>query len=446
MKTHYYLFFLILFSLFTGCKDDNEKSYSYSDAPEIVVERDDLYSIPNRRFIIKAKLKDDLGLKSLQINIPELYLDKTIKFRTDSLLKEYDLEYEFLAPDNTEKTDKYKVDLTLIDVSENSVSKVLTLNLDGDFEAPVISNVKPIDGSVVFAVEDMKLNISFGVTDVTGIDSVIVSVEDLNILDKVKVGGSKTYTFDKEYSIPTDLKTYNITITTRDNFVDPNRISRNISFSVADGLTAMYLADVAKDTDLKSDIFGVPMYYHKKDGNIFTFKYYADKDNKEIFFLGQETSFEPHCFGLSDEGTLENSISVKPIILPKKGYYEIIVNPEALLYTVTPYTPSSPIYNPARITICGNGMKDGGWDPSNTDLLLTANPDNPYQIGRSLTLTGSDVAMTITSPGWASPWWRLDANGIVIFTGGANFSYKGAIGTYKFVLDSELERAILVKE
>lgn len=447
MKTRYFLFCFILFSLLTGCKDDDEKSYPDSAAPEIVIERNELYSVPNRKFIVKADLKDDLGLKSLKISIPEFYLDKTVDFSKDSLLKDYKLAYEFLAPSDAKSSDRYTVNLILTDVSGNAVSKDLTLNLDGDFNAPVLSNVKPIDGSVIFAIENMKLNISFDVTDITGIDSLIVSVEDLDILEKIKVGGAKTYTFDKTYSMPSDLKDYEITVITRDNFVEPNRTSHKISFGVTDGLTAMYLADVSKDTDLTSDIFGVPMYYHKKNGGVFTFKYYADKDNKEIYFLGQETSFEPHCFGLSANGSsLENSSTANPVILPEKGYYQIEVNPATLTYTATPYTPTSLPYNPAHITICGNGMEKGDWDPNNTDLLLSANTDNPYQIGRLLNLTGSDVAITITSPGWSSPWWRLDANGVIIFLGGGNTSYKGAVGTYKFILDSELERATLVKE
>ena len=96
MKQLYLL--LMLFALFSleGCKDDSEMSFPASSSPEIVVERNDLYSNPNRKFIIKADLKDDLGLKSLKISIPEFYLDKEITFPTDDLLTEYKLAYEFL--------------------------------------------------------------------------------------------------------------------------------------------------------------------------------------------------------------------------------------------------------------------------------------------------------------------------------------------------------------
>lgn len=446
MKQNYLLFVSIMLLLLVGCKDDNESSYPDSAAPEIVVKRNELYSLPNRKFVIKADLKDDLGLKCLQISIPEFYLDKEITFPTNELVTEYELAYEFLAPADTKGTDTFKVNLLLTDVSGNSVAKELTLHLDGDFNAPNLSNVKPTDGSVIFQSEDMQLDISFNVTDVTGIDSVIVTVDDLKINEKIKVGGQKEYTFEKTFAIPSDLRSYEIIITTVDNFVEPNKKSQSIKFSVADGLTEMYLADVPVSTDLTEDIFGVPMYYHKKKDGIFTFKYYADRDNKEIYFLGQETSFEPHCFGSPEEGKLENSTSAQPVILPQKGCYEISVDVSTMSYTATQYTPTSTVYDPARITICGNGMALGDWDPNNTDLLLSANPDNPYQLGRTLTLTGGDVAITITSPGWGSPFWRLDENGITVLLGGANFSYKGAEGTYKFIMDTELERATLVKE
>lgn len=446
MKQNYLLFLPILLLLMIACKDDNESSYPASADPEINVKRNELYSVPNRKFVITADLKDDLGLKSLLISIPELYLEKEIEFSTKELMTEYNLAYEFLAPADTKVTDTFKVNLLLSDVSGNSVSKELTLYLDGDFNAPVINNVKPTDGSVIFQAKDMKLDLSFDVEDVTGIDSVIVRIDDLDIDTRVKVGGAKEYVFHQVFSIPSDLKSYQITITTLDTFVEPNKKSRNIKFSVANGLSEMYLADVPVGTDLTEDILGVPMCYHKKKDGVFTFKYYADCDNKEIYFLGQAASFEPHCFGAVHDGKLENNTSARPVILPRKGYYELSVDISTMSYTAVQYIPASTVYDPTHITICGNGMMLGGWDPNNTDLLLSANPDNPYQLERTLTLTGDDVAITVTSPGWGDPFWRLDENGIIVLLGGANFSYKGAEGNYKFRMDTELERAVLVKE
>lgn len=446
MKQNCLLLVLIASIFFIGCSDDDGVSYPDSDMPEIIVERDQLYSIPNRKFVIKADLKDDLGLKSLKIEIPEFSLDKEIQFPTSEILTEYQLAYEFLAPAETKKEEKYKVNLILTDVSNNVETKELTLNLDGDFDAPTISNLKPIDGSVFFLSDEMDVNIAFDVTDITGIDYVEIKIEKLNISEKISLEGVKEYKFDKTYTIPSELDSYELAITVCDLFLEPNEATKKINFTVADGLSEMFLADVPLGTDLTQDIFGLPMYYHSKQDDKFTFKYYADTDNKEIYFLGQETSFEPHCFGTKGDSKLENSVSASPITLAEKGYYEIVVDASAMTYTATKYTPVSPVHNPSQITICGAGMEKGGWDPNNKDLLLNTNPDNPYQLQRTLVLDGKDVQMTITSPDWGSPWWRLEAMGIAYFLGGGNHSYKSVTGTYLFTLDTELERAFLVKK
>ena len=181
MKTELLIFSLIIL-LFVGCQKD-EPQYPKTVIPEIRTETNELYSNPNRKFIIRAELKDEIGLRDVRIKIPELYLDKIISFPTDSLIKNYLLSYEFLAPSETKTSDKYKVFLTLANVSGNSINKELILNLDGDFQAPKISNVKPSDGSVILASQEdsIKLNIYFNVTDTAGIDSVIVFLDELKL-------------------------------------------------------------------------------------------------------------------------------------------------------------------------------------------------------------------------------------------------------------------------
>lgn len=448
MKQLYLL--LMLFALFSleGCKDDGEMSFPASSSPEIVVERNDLYSNPNRKFIIKADLKDDLGLKSLKISIPEFYLDKEITFPTDDLLTEYKLAYEFLAPADTKEIETYKVNLVLTDVSGNSVAKELTLHLDGDFNVPVFSDVKPVDGMVKILGEDMSLEVSFTVADDTGLDSVIVEEKKLGIKERIKLNGEKEYIFSKTYSLPSEPAKYELSIAAIDNFIEPNKAVQKLGFSVSSEMVTLFLADVPKDADLQEDIFGVPMYYHEKKDGVFKFRYYADTDNKEIYFLGQETAFEPHCFGkASEDGKLINSITAEPIILPTKGYYELAADTKNMTYEVTAYTPTSSVWNPTNITICGNGMELGGWNPNNTDLLLAANPDNPYILERDLNLTGTDIAMTITSPNWGNPFWRLDANATIVYMGGGNFTYPNTkTGTYKYKMDTEIGRAVLIKE
>lgn len=81
MKLNYFASTLIvMLALFIGCSDDDAATYPASDMPEISVARDELYSNPNRKFQIKADLKDDLGLKSLKISCPEFLWIRTSVF------------------------------------------------------------------------------------------------------------------------------------------------------------------------------------------------------------------------------------------------------------------------------------------------------------------------------------------------------------------------------
>lgn len=447
MKKLKLLQLLILFSAFVGC-ENNDPAFPPSENPDIVVASNEIYGGPNRKFEIKASLIDDIGLKTIEIKIPELDLVKTITFSQDPLTKEFNLNYKFLVPSNKVITDKFQIELILTDVSENVVKKNISLRLDGDFIAPKLTNLKPVNNSVIFKTSNTKVPISFHVEDYTGIDNVVVSCPELGINDVVAIGGLKSYDYNKVFSIPSVLKSYDISITVKDNFLTPNQETTKINFTVADGLTSMFLADLPLNSNLFNDAFGVPMLFHKKVGNVFTFKYYADSNNKKIYLLGQDASYEPHCFGLSGTGTLQNSTTSNPIVLPTKGYYEITVNPIDLVYTVTPYTPTSASINLSTtpITICGNGMENGGWDPNSTALALSADPSNPYRLTREIKLDGSGVAMTITGNNW-NPFWRLDNNGVTPYLGGGNATYSGvSAGTYIFTLDTELERTTLIKK
>ena len=204
------------------------------------------------------------------------------------------------------------------------------------------------------------------------------------IMERIKLNGEKEYSFNKTYSLPSKPEEYELKITAIDNFVEANRKTQKIKYIVSSEMVTLFLADVPKGTDLTADVCGVPMLYHKKSNGIFTFKYYADCDNKEIYFLGQESAFEPHCFGVSEEnGKLLNSPSAAPIVLPTKGYYEIVANTKEQTYTVTPYIPSSAVHDSPDITMCGYGFEGAGWDPSNKNCLLTPDAENPYILGRT---------------------------------------------------------------
>ena len=460
-----FLFLLTFFSiLFTGCQND-EADFPSSDNPTVEVATNEIYGAPNRKFEIKATLADDLGLKNVRIQIPELNLDKIINFATDPLLTSYDLSYFFEVPADRGTSEGFVIKLTITDVSGNSINQDINLRLDGEFSAPAISMVTPKEGAVVLLSSSNQLPVNFVVNDDSGIDYVQVKCEALGIDEMVQLTGSpQSYTFDKTYTLPVTAANYVLTITAKDKFAIPNMGTLNINIVATNEYPAIYLCDRAKGTSLTTDAVGVPMYFHEKSGQDFEFKYYADTDNKEVYFLGQESDFAPHCFGLNTSGNLVDDVASSPIVLPTKGYYKIKVNPSTLVYTVTKYTPTSKVWADVAnglwhddeaqrrpfVSIAGGGIQGANWDTWNawvqTGLHLANNPNNPYQLVGEYTLTGT-MEGTFTGQWW-SPSWRLIKNGIATMSPGenGNAKYPAAPGVYKVILDTELERAFITKK
>ncbi|HQE33116.1 hypothetical protein C3L50_09365 [Flavobacterium alvei] len=465
MKKITFLFFLTFFTiLYTGCQD-NGPDYPSSDNPTVVAATTEIYGAPNKKFEIKAALADDLGLKTVRIQIPELSLDKVITFETDPLLTTYNLSYFFEIPADRGTSEAFKIKLTVTDVSNNSVDQEIKLRLDGEFDAPAVTMITPKEGAVILLSTSNQMPVNFTVNDNSGIDFVELKCDALGINELVQLQGApQSYTFNKTFTLPVTAANYVLTINTRDKFAIPNSGTLKINVVATNEYPALYLCDQPKGTNLTTDAVGVPMYFHEKVGQDFTFKYYADSDNKEVYFLGQESDFAPHCFGLNSSGKLADDVASSPIVLPTKGYYLIKVNPNTLLYTVTKYTPTSKVWSNIAnglwhddaalrrpfVSVCGGGIQGANWDTWNawtqTSLHLANNSNNPYQLVGEYTLTGT-MECTFTGQWW-DPSWRLIKNGIATMSpgGNGNAKYPAAPGVYKVIVDTELERAFITKK
>lgn len=463
MKKIKFLFFLAFFAtLFFSCQE-NDPSFTTSEAPTVLVATGEIYGAPSRKFEIKAALADDLGLKSVRIQIAELSLDKVITFGTDPLLTAYDLSYFFDIPADRGVSEAFKIKLTIADVSGNSIDQEINLRLDGEFSAPAITMDSPKEGAVILLPSSSIMKVKFTVNDDSGIDFVHLTCAALLIDDMVPVNGAQSHTYEKDFELPRTDASYVLTITTKDKFIVPNSGTTNINVIASNDYPAIYLCDQPKGTNLTTDAVGVPMYFHDKSGQDFEFKYYADKDNKEIYFLGQEGDFAPHSFGLNGSN-LAYGNDVSPIILPTKGYYKIKMNPKTLALSVTKYSPTSKVWADIAnglwhddealrkpfVSVCGGGIQGADWDTWNawvqTGLHLANNPNNPYQLVGEYTLTGT-MGATFTGQWW-SPSWRLIKNGIVTMSPGenGNAKYSANPGVYKVIIDTELERGFITKK
>jgi len=109
--------------------------------------------------------------------------------------------------------------------------------------------------------------------------------------------------------------------------------------SVANAQDKLYLTDVYTIEDLNSDVFGVPQCCDKAGDGMFVARYYNQKVNNAVYFLGNKTDFTD-VYGLKGAGLGKGMLleEVDPIILPEAGkYYEITVNVNDMSYEAKTY-------------------------------------------------------------------------------------------------------------
>lgn len=123
-----------------------------------------------------------------------------------------------------------------------------------------------------------------------------------------------------------------------------NSVTTTCSLTVSEmpDFEKMYLADVATDEELNSDVFGVPMVINHTGEYQYKARYYNKAAGTEIFFLPQKTSFTPICFGLDPEDSnklTDDPELAKPIVLDTPNvYYEIDINVKQSTYSIKTYS------------------------------------------------------------------------------------------------------------
>ena len=130
------------------------------------------------------------------------------------------------------------------------------------------------------------------------------------------------------------------------------------------------------------DIWGIPMPIERTANFTYKARYYSAAPDTPIRFVSSKLNFNV-CFGddKNAPGKLTGiSEDVQPIILPEKGYYEIVMNTEEGTYAVKKYIPDDePLiegsdqiaYNPDdggreeikfKLGLAGEGYTGAGWN------------------------------------------------------------------------------------
>lgn len=473
MKNICYLILLSGLLIFTlgGCKDD-ETDYSGTDKsdPELVLAGTDLHWVQDKDVFIKAKITDDLGIKSVHLSNDAWFLDKTIEVSKDTLVTSYNLNYKFRVPKEAVTDEKYVITLTVTDVAGNKATADLNVYLDGDFTKPSYRSV-PDEALTVLVSENVSFRAVFDVTDNKDLAYLIIrSDEPLNYYDSIVLNGKTARVDQKIDLLPGTIADYKFEYVLADkagNFAAQK--SSIVQVKDMPDFDKMYLADVATKEELNADLFGVPMLMDHVGPYQYEVSYYSSKAGTEVRFIPQKSAFEPICFALID-GSVVNTQDGQPVVLPEKGYYKVKVNIQTgacqleRLYPTVP-TPNETVFDaagdgswmrPVEIGIIAYGITapeyTEDWS-TKTPLLLKQDTDNKYLYKLDISLKGN-VQMMISAKHewgwWNGPFWK-SADGIdlerVLPNAGSDMATIVVEDetAYTFIFDAYLNRVRVVK-
>lgn len=454
-----------------SCSDEDDFTAVDNGQPVISLDTDHLRVEIGSEFTIKGKITDNDGIRSITLQNSDMYLDKTIdllEIYDDSLITNYDLSYSYDAPADWKEDMQLTLNVSVEDVVGNKSEATLLITPDGDFTAPEFTVAFP--SSITVPLDKPQLHLDYTVTDNKGLEYIKVAIPDLSIADSIVTGNVKEYTLSKVYDLPGTNKSYDMSITLCDQF-DNKTVVQSVVTVSAD-YPKMYLADVTDESQLTSDLFGVPMLIDHPEEYYYVARYYNQKPGTEIWFIPQKTAFAPVKFGVNPTtGLITNDVSVaQPIVLNEVAYYEIDFNIQTGEYSVKTYTPTDEpfpqgqmftengIEQPYELSLAGAGLPGvGNWSTSDP-YLLTPDASNPYRFYADMNLTaGTEIEFTITpksaSSWWPEPYWRFEnpgdgeedsgENEYNTRNGGNNMS-KVTVktsGKYRFEFDTHLLRS-----
>jgi hypothetical protein len=489
MKTKKCISLLLIFLfLLNGCSDDD----GYSDVdglpPTIIMNYSSIKTEPGREIIIKAKIDDKDGLRSINLKNAVFNLDKTIDLTLDSIVYSFDLNYKYKVAKGQEG-DNFQLDVTATDRGGRTTTETVLVTMDGDFTNPVFA-VSPDAAITVLLKTETRLNVKFTAEDDKALDLVTIDIPEINYSREITIftNSGKTLEFNDPITLPSAVATYNLTLRAVDKAgLETNKTSV-ITVSEMPDFPKMYLADVATVAGLNSDVFGVPMRIERTGTYEYKANYYCRKAGTEIFFLPQKSDFTPISFGIdpADHTKLTDDPDVaEPIVLTQADvYYEITFNVKTAVYKIKTYPIAEAVdpvphkFGSISLDTWGDG---GSWLQEFYFGYMTSNPrevtrftqdeTNPhlYYLANPLSLEAGQEMNFIFHNWHSDGWWNYCTWRVDSSDEPETFDYYGnyknpawtkpntsldnwakptvkQTGSYKLYFDAHLGRAKLVRE
>ena len=238
----------ILATAQVGC----EKEFSFSAVnnltPTIDLNESLVHWEFDTVFVIKGTITDADGIKTINLQNKDLYLNKTIDILDiyGSGVTSYDLDYRITPNDSLEyRVEEFPIHITVEDLVGNINTTTFTAKMDGDFRNPKFT-MEPSDTvNVIMPAFTFK----FGLSDNKVVKKVVVDFPDLDFTEEIE-NDSKEYNYVKKIVLGDEYRCYDGIITAYDAY--DNKVEKKvvINRSELQDYEKIYLCDVAEE-DLK---------------------------------------------------------------------------------------------------------------------------------------------------------------------------------------------------
>lgn len=385
----------------TGCKPDDAVSKDET-APVIELTQNDVHWVPGREVTIEAAITDETGLDHILISNAAMGLDETIRFG-DGIITDFHLSYPFTIPEDLPADGVHEITITACDMAGNEASEIFRLYTDGDIDAPEFVRV-PQSTVNLIATPDLAYTLEFEMADNKALASLQIVCAELGINETETLEGTSD-TFSKTVELGQEERTCNFVFTLTDAAGLVTTAESELIIEASPDFGNMFLTNVFTEAELARDVYGVPMVMDKNGPRQYSIRFYNRTENEEYLFIPDDTTLEPHVYGLSEDGESMVYGSERKLVLEKKGYYDISLNIATGEYSVTEYAPAEQDVPQIYATGENLGNNFGSWDVTNPDAVLQADADNKYLLSITLNFTDSENSQfKLATAGWEQQW------------------------------------------
>ncbi len=237
MKNVVGIFLLVTMAWLQSCEKEGGITASvppgvaYNSVDNPYQEDSVIHAAVGKTFTIGADLTDIVGLKSFNLYYPDWYLNNTIdltEFYPNEILYEYAMSFNFKVPSDVDAESEYILKLTATNLGGLYTEKDVSVRMDGDYNAPVISDIEPGNNAILPAA---GLRVKFKVKEDEELKYVVFHFPGAGVYDSItSFRGGKAYSYDEPYDHLPEGK-FDFTIKAVDMF--ENTREKSVTFIIS---------------------------------------------------------------------------------------------------------------------------------------------------------------------------------------------------------------------